>query len=95
MTRVPDHPPKPVRPIATLRDYIDAGLIVRSFCSSGQEHSHVVDLVALAAERGSETVIDYALKRSLTCPECGASGGGLMISQVGTPYSVATARKQE
>ena len=49
MTRVPDHPPKPVRPIVTLQDYIDAGLIVRSVCSSGQGHSHIVDLVDLAA----------------------------------------------
>jgi hypothetical protein len=79
MTRVPDHPPKPIRPIVTLRDYIDAGVTVSSFCSSGQGHSHVVDLVTLAANRGPETVIDYALKRSFICPECGAPGGGLMV----------------
>jgi hypothetical protein len=85
MTRVPDNSPKPIRPIVTLQDYIDAGLIVRSFCSSGQGHSHVVDLIDLVAERGSEVVIDYALKRSLICPECGAPGGGLMVEPA--PYS--------
>ena len=79
MTRVPDHPPKPIRPIVALQDYVDAGLVVRSFCSSGKGHSHVVDLVALATERGSDAVIDYALKRSLVCPEYRAPGGGLMI----------------
>lgn len=79
MSRVPDHPPKPLRPVVTLQDYIDAGLIVSSFCSTRQGHSHVVDLVALAADRGPGTVIDYALKRSLICPECGAAGGGLEI----------------
>ena len=82
MSRVPDHPPKPIGPIRTLQDYLDGGFVIRSFCSSGQGHSHVVDLVALATERGAETVIDYALKRSIICPECGVPGGGLMIVEV-------------
>lgn len=82
MSRVPDVPPKPVRPITTIGDYIDAGLVVRSFCSSGRGHSHVVDLVGLRDTIGSDVIIDYALKRSLVCPECGAAGGGLMIEKV-------------
>jgi len=81
MSRAPDQPPKPAKPIITIRDYIDAGLVVRSFCSSGTGHSHIVDLLALEAARGPDAVIDYAVKRSLTCPECGAAGGGLMIEQ--------------
>lgn len=81
MSRVPDFPPKPPRPIITIKDYIDAGLSVRSFCSSGLGHSHVVDLVALEKSRGPDTTIDYALKLSLICPECGAQGGGLAIEQ--------------
>jgi len=42
----------------------------------------VVDLVALQESAGPSTVIDYAFKQSLICPECGAAGGGLMIKQV-------------
>jgi hypothetical protein len=83
MSRVPDFPPKPIRPIVTIRDYIDAGMKVRSFCSSGKGHSHVVDLMALELARGPNAEIDYAFKRSLTCPECGAAGGGLMVEQNG------------
>lgn len=81
MSRVPDLPPKAAKPIATVRAYIEAGMVVRSFCSSGFGHSHIVDLLALEAARGPNAVMDYALKRSLTCPECGAAGGGLMIEQ--------------
>lgn len=79
MSRVPDFPPKPIEAIHTLQDHLDAGFTIRSFCSSGQGHSHVVDLEALINQRGPDVEIDYALKRSLTCPECGAPGGGLMI----------------
>lgn len=82
MSRVPDFPPKPAKPIVTIGDYIRAGLVVRSFCSSGLGHSHVVDLLALQESAGPSTVIDFALKRSLICPECGAAGGGLMMQQV-------------
>lgn len=77
--RVPDHPPRPVRAIVTLKDHLDAGVTIRSFCSSGQGHSHFVDLSALISERGGDVPIDYAFKRSLACPECGAPGGGLEI----------------
>ncbi|MCF1742754.1 hypothetical protein [Paradevosia shaoguanensis] len=57
--------------------------MIRSFCSSGQGHRHVVDLETLIVERGPDVEIDYAFKRSLICPECGAAGGGgLMIAEV-------------
>lgn len=81
MSRVPDHPPKPVKPIRTLQDYLDGGFVIRSFCSSGHGHSHVVDLKALISERGPDVEVDYAFKRSLTCPECGAPGGGIEVSE--------------
>lgn len=81
MSSVPDHPPKPAKIIRTLRDHLDAGLTIRSFCSRGQGHSHVLDLDAVIEERGPDVEIDYDFKRSLICPECGASGGGLEISK--------------
>jgi hypothetical protein len=81
MSRVPDYPSKPIKAILTLQDYLDAGLVIRSFCSSGQGHSHVVDLESLVAERGPDVEVDYVLQRSLICPECGAPGGGLEIRE--------------
>lgn len=36
-------------------------------------------LGAIIAERGPDVEIDYAFKRSLTCPECGAPGGGIEV----------------
>lgn len=74
MGRVPDHPP---RPIQVLQDFLDAGMSIRSYCSSGKGHHHVVVLSALIDERGPDTLVDYAFKRSLICPECGAPGGGI------------------
>lgn len=79
VSRVPDHPPKPIR---TLKEYLDGGFAIRSFCSTGG-HSHDVNLQLLIAERGPDIEIDYAFKCSLTCPVCGAAGGGLQISQPG------------
>ena len=81
MSRVPDYPAKPIKPILTLQDHLDAGLVIRSFCSSRQGHSHIVDLEALIAERGPDIEVDYAFRQSLTCPECGAPGGGLEIME--------------
>lgn len=85
MIRVPNHPPKTIQPLRTLRDYREAGLIVVSYCSGGCGHSHFVDLAALIAERGPDVEVDFALKRSLTCPQCGAPGGGIKISDGGVP----------
>jgi hypothetical protein len=79
MSRVPDYPPKPVKAIRTLQEFLDAGIVIRSFCSSGKGHSHFVDLAALIAERGPDVEVDYGFKRSLTCPECGAPGGGIEV----------------
>ncbi|TIN95539.1 MAG: hypothetical protein E5Y06_12370 [Mesorhizobium sp.] len=73
-----------MKAIRTLRDYLDAGLSIRSFCSSGRGHCHVVDLPALIAERGPDVDVDYAFRQSLTCPECGEPGGGLQIQERGT-----------
>lgn len=87
MTRVPNWPPKPAPAIRTLRDCIDAGVSLRSFCSSGKGHSHAVDLEALAAEGGQDTELSYDFKRSLICPECGAAGGW---DQDHTPRSVGS-----
>ena len=81
MSRVPAHPPKPISSIRTLQDFLDGRFVIRSFCSSGQGHSHVVDLEALIAKRGPDVEVDYAFKRSLVCPECGAPGGGLEIRE--------------
>lgn len=65
--------------ILTVGDYLRGGFQIRSYCSTGEGHSHLVDLQAMAAERGLDTAIDYDFKRSLICPECGAAGGGLEI----------------
>lgn len=81
LSRVPDHPPKSIKPIRTLQEYLDRGFAIRSFCSTGQ-HSHDLDLPSLIAYRGPDVEIDYAFKRSLTCPVCGAAGGGLQISEI-------------
>ncbi len=81
LSRVPEHLRKPVEAIRTLQHHRDAGLTIRSFCSSGQGHNHLVDVEALIAERGPIVEIDYAFKRSLTRPECGAPGGGLEIRE--------------
>ena len=79
MSHVPDYPPKPIKALRTLKDYLDSGFTIRSFCSSGQGHNHVVDLKALIGQRGPDVEINYAFKRSQICPECGAPGGGIEI----------------
>ena len=83
--RVPNVPKsRPPVALLTIGDYLDAGIEVRSFCSSGQGHSHQIDLSPLVASRGRETPVDYALKVSLICPTCGAPGGGLEIRKPST-----------
>ena len=83
MSRVPDHPSKPIKPLRTLGDYAAAGVALVSHCSSDPRHWHYVDFDALIAERGSGVEVDYHFKQSLTCPECGAPGGGLQIRPPG------------
>lgn len=78
MSRVPDYPPKSIAPIRTLGDYAKAGFELRSHCSSGLGHSHIIDLEKEIGLRG-DVAVNFALKTSLTCPECGAPGGGLEI----------------
>lgn len=79
--RVPDVPARPVKPLLTVGDHVTAQISVRSFCSSGHGRSHVVDLQTISDQRGSDVKINYAFKRSLKCPECGAPGGGLLIEK--------------
>jgi hypothetical protein len=79
MSRVSNAPPEVPKPLLTIGDYLDAGMSVRSFCSAGTGHSHAVDLDELALLRGRDTAIDYLLKVSLSCPICGAPGGGLEL----------------
>ena len=68
------------RQIRTLADFLAAGLAIRSYCSAGQGHSHLIDLQALVDRDGPDVEVDYAFKLSLTCPTCGAPGGGTEIS---------------
>lgn len=82
MSRVPDYPPKPPKLIGTLQEYVDAGLSVRSFCSSDSAHSHIVGLQSQIDKRGPGAEVDYAFKVAQTCPTCGASGGGIEIRQI-------------
>lgn len=76
--RVPEYPPKPVRALSTLQEYLEAGVVVVSHCSACPgSHQHVVDLVS-AIERGEDEP-DYAWKVSQRCPECCAPGGGISL----------------
>jgi hypothetical protein len=81
MSRVPDYPPKPVRPILTIRDHIDAGLIVTSYCSAVAGHFHALDLRRLAEELGPDSHLDYNFRVAQRCQVCGAPGGGLQFQE--------------
>lgn len=77
--RVPNHPSQPLQPILTVRQHLDAGLVIISHCSAfPATHQHVVDLEA--ALRVRDANVDYEWKRSQTCPACGAPGGGISIN---------------
>ncbi len=76
MSRDSNATPEVPKPLLTIGDYLDAGVSVRSFCSAGTGYSHAVDLDERALLRGRDTAIDYLHKVSLSCPICGAPGGG-------------------
>jgi hypothetical protein len=78
MSRVPDVPPTPVAAVRRLSEFRAAGYRLVSHCSSGAGHLHPLDYERLIAELG-DVEVDYQFKRSRTCPECGAPGGGLAI----------------
>ena len=76
--RVPDYPPKPIEPITRLSQFRDAGFVLVSHCSSGRGHEHVI-VYDTVMERMGDAEVDYAFKVAMTCPECGASGGGMTM----------------
>jgi hypothetical protein len=76
--RVPDFPPKPIQPITRLSQFRDAGYILISHCSSGSGHEHVI-VYDVIIDRLGDAEVDYALKIAMSCPECGANGGGMTI----------------
>lgn len=78
MARVPDVPSKPAKSIRRLSEFQARGYRLVSHCSSGAGHQHELDYEALIGELG-DVEIDYQFKRSRTCPQCGAPGGGLTI----------------
>jgi len=78
MVRVPDIPPKPAKPIWRLSEFRAAGYRLVSHCSAGAGHQHELDYDALIAELG-DVEVDYQFRRSRTCSECGAPGGGMTI----------------
>lgn len=74
--RVPDFPPKPMEPVVRLSQFRDGGYVLISHCSSGAGHQHTLDYETLIAQHG-DAEVDYAFKVAMTCPECGAPGGGI------------------
>jgi len=78
MIRVPDFPTKPIEPIVRLSQFRDGGYTLISHCSSGRIHQHTLDYDALIAQHG-DAAVDYAFKVAMTCPECGAAGGGMTV----------------
>lgn len=76
--RVPNFPPKPLEPITRLSQFRDAGYVLISHCSAVSGHQHVL-LYDMVMDRMGDAEVDYAFKVAMTCPECGASGGGMTI----------------
>ena len=83
MMRVPDFPPKPIGPIVRLSQFRDGGYTLISHCSTGRDHQHVLVYDTLIARMG-DVEVDYYFKRAMTCPECGAPGGGMTVKLPGT-----------
>jgi hypothetical protein len=76
--RVPDFPRKPIEPVVRLSQFRDGGYVLISHCSSGIGHQHTLDYDALIAQHG-DAEVDYAFKVGMTCPDCGAPGGGMTV----------------
>ena len=76
--RVPNVPPKPIDPVVRLSQFRDGGYVLISHCSAGAGHQHTLDFDALMAQYG-DVEVDYAFKVAMTCPECGAAGGGVIV----------------
>jgi len=76
--RIPDFPPKPIDPVVRLSQFRDGGYVLISHCSSGGGHQHTLDYEALIDQYG-DAEVDYEFKVAMTCPDCGAPGGGLTV----------------
>jgi hypothetical protein len=76
--RVPEVPPKPIEKIVRLSQFRDGGYVLISHCSAGAGHQHTLDYDALIAQHG-DAEVDYAFNVAMTCPECGATGGGMTV----------------
>ena len=79
--RVSDYPPKPIQQITRLSQFRDAGYVLISHCSSGLGHQHVIVYDTVMAEHG-DAEVDYDFKIAMTCPECGAAGGGMTVRPI-------------
>lgn len=84
--RAPDVPPKPIDPVVRLSQFWAGRYVLISHCSAGVGHQHILDYDALIAQYG-DIEVDYAFKVAMTCPECGAAGGGMtvLVPRCGTP----------
>lgn len=80
--RVPDYPPKPIQPLSRLSQFRDGGYVLISHCSSGLGHQHVIIHGTVIAKHG-DAEVDHFFKQAMTCPECGAAGGGMTIRPTG------------
>jgi hypothetical protein len=76
--RVPEYPPQVTRPINTLAQFWDGGYVLTSHCSLDASHEHVIDYDETIARFG-DVALDHSLRTALTCPQCGAPGGGIAI----------------
>lgn len=65
--------------ISTAQQHLAAGLqVISNFSAHPASHQHVVNLEAVAANGDVE--LDHNWRRTQTCRECGAPGGGITVS---------------
>jgi len=77
--RMPNFPTRPMWPILTVQQHLDAGIEITSHCSAFPgTRQHAVDLQAALLVYNAD--VDYEWKRSQICPECGAPGGGISLT---------------